>query len=183
MERMEAMKRIKEEFYELDKNPLANIGGTIGIPDLDNIFEWRCTLSGPNDTSYKGGVFFLKIKFPDNYPKKSPEVVFITPVYHLNINPVKSNYEGAEPLGHVSISTLNWWNENTRMKQVLCDIFALFYMPNPDSPYGLDRADEFRFNRALHEEKIRYFTKKYANQLICYKEYKQSWDFSYPSKK
>ena len=183
MERMEAMKRIKEEFYELDKNPLANIGGTIGIPDLDNIFEWRCTLSGPNDTSYKGGVFFLKIKFPDNYPKKSPEVVFITPIYHLNINPVKSNYEGAEPLGHVSISTLNWWNENTRMKQVLCDIFALFYMPNPDSPYGLDRADEFRFNRVLHEEKIRYFTKKYAIPLICNKEYKQSWDFSYLSKK
>ena len=68
------------------------------------------------------------------------------------------------------------------MKQVLCDIFALFYMPNPDSPYGLDRADEFRNNRGLHEEKIRYFNKKYANSPICNKEYKQSWDFSYPSK-
>ena len=88
IERMEAMKRIKEEFYELYKNPLANIGGTIGIPDLDNIFEWRCTLFGSNDISYKGGVFFLKIKYPDNYPKKS-WIVFITPVYHLNINPVK----------------------------------------------------------------------------------------------
>ena len=183
MERMEAMKRIKEEFYELDKNPLANIGGTIGIPDLDNIFEWRTSLLGPKDTSYNGGLFYLKIKFPENYPKKPPEVVFETPIYHLNINPVKSNYEGAEPLGHVSISTLNWWNENTRMKQVLCDIFALFYMPNPDSPYGLDRADEFIYNRVLHEEKIRYFTKKYANQPFCNEEYKQSWDFSYPSKK
>ena len=69
------------------------------------------------------------------------------------------------------------------MKQVLCDIFVLFYIPNPYCPYGVDRADEFSNNGGLHEEKIRYFTKKYANPLICNKEYKQSWDFSYPSKK
>ena len=60
MERMEAMKRIKEEFYELDKNPLANIGGTIGIPDLDNIFEWRCTLSGQMIHHIKEVFFSLK---------------------------------------------------------------------------------------------------------------------------
>ena len=36
-------------------------------------------------------------------------------------------------------------------------------MGNPDSPYGLDIAEELRYNRATYEEKIKYFTKKYAN--------------------
>jgi ubiquitin-protein ligase len=49
------------------------------------------------------------------------------------------------------------------MKKVLLDIFALFFNTNPESPYGLDRADEFRFKRALYEEKVKYFTKKYAD--------------------
>ena len=53
-------------------------------------------------------------------------------------------------------------------------------MANPESPYGLDRAGEFRFERALHEEKIRYFTQKYANYQMANREYTDSWDFSFP---
>ena len=180
MQKIQAMKRIKEEYTNLNNNPSINIGATVGLPDEDNIFEWNCTLRGPTDTSYKGGIFFLKIKFPDNYPQKPPEVVFKTPIYHINVNPNKMNIPGAEPLGHVCISTLNWWKETSTIKEVLSDIFALFYLANPDSPYGPVRANEFRYDRALHEEKIRYFTKKYANFKSANKEYTESWDFSYP---
>ena len=180
LEKVEAMKRIKEEFMEINNNPIANIGSSVGLKDEDNIFEWQCSLMGPKDTSYSGGIFFLKIKFPENYPKKPPEVVFKTPIYHVNVNPNKSNDPKAEPLGHVCISTLNWWKPESRIKQVLSDIFALFYMANPDSPYGLNRADELRYQRNLHEDKIKYFTKKYAKPNIANQEYNTSWDFSYP---
>ena len=106
--------------------------------------------------------------------------MFKTPIYHVNVNPNKSNAKGAEPLGHVCISTLNWWKPESKIKQVLSDIFALFYMANPDSPYGLDRANELRYQKNLHEDKIKYFTKKYAKPNIANTEYDQSWDFSYP---
>ena len=67
------------------------------------------------------------------------------------------------------------------MMEVLTNIFGLFYMANPDSPYGLDRAMELRNNKPLYEEKIKYFTKKYANPLYANNEtvYNESWDFSY----
>ena len=54
-------------------------------------------------------------------------------------------------------------------------------MPNPDSPYGLDRANEFKTNKKLYEDKIKFFTRKYANPRFCNigKEYEESWDFSY----
>ena len=179
MEKIAAMKKIKDEFKDLNTNPIANIGGTIGLVNEDNIFEWQCSLMGPKDTSYAGGLFFLRIKFPNNYPKTAPEVCFKTPIYHVNINPRKSNINGAESLGHVCISTLNWWKPEYTMREVLTNIFALFYMGNPDSPYGLDRANELRYDRALYEEKIKYFTKKYADPQKTRKDYDSDWDFSY----
>ena len=181
MNKIKAMKKIKEEFKDINSNPISNIGVTIGLPNEDNIFEWQCSLMGPKDTSYNGGLFFLRVKFPDEYPEKPPEVCFKTPIYHININPHKPKQEGpgAEGLGHVCISTLNWWKNTYTMREVLTNIFALFYMANPDSPYGMDRADEFRFNRAVYEEKIKYFTKKFAHPTVASREYDSDWDFSF----
>ena len=175
-----AMKRIKQELNDLNKNPVGNLGITVGLEDPDNIFLWRATIKGPDDTPYKGGIFFLGIKFPENYPEKAPEVWFKTPIYHVNINPKKTLGEKVEHLGHVCISTLNWWKPHYKMKEVLTNIYGLFYMANPDSPYIIDRAEEFRNNKPLHEEKIRYFTSKYAKPQIANRQYDESWDFSFP---
>ena len=181
MNKIKAMKKIKEELKDLNENPIANIGVTIGLPDENNIFEWQCSLLGPRDTSYNGGLFFLKVKFPDDYPTKPPEVCFKTPIYHININPhkPKTQEKGAEGLGHVCISTLNWWKDTYTMREVLVNIFGLFYMANPDSPYGMERADEFRFDRAVYEEKVKYFTKKYAHPSVASREYDSDWDFTF----
>ena len=86
MNKLKAMKKIKQEFKELNSDPISNIGVTIGLPNEDNIFEWQCSLLGPKDTSYSGGLFFLRVNFPEDYPEKPPEVCFKTPIYHVNIN-------------------------------------------------------------------------------------------------
>ena len=182
MEKINAMKRIREEFKELEichkinSNPIANIGVCVGLVNEDNIFEWRCTLKGPNDTSYRGGIFYLRINFPENYPNAAPEVTFRTPIYHLNVNPRNTS---TERLGHVCINTLNWWKPEYKMKEVLTNIFALFYMANPQSPYGPEKAKEFLENRALYEQKVQFFTKKYANPNSNFQYTGQDWDLSY----
>ena len=53
------------------------------------------------------------------------------------------------------------------MNEVLPNIFGLFYIVNPDNPYGLYIAKEFEKNRPSHVEKVAFFTQKYANPLIC----------------
>ena len=171
----QAVTLINNEFNDLAQNPIAAIGVCVGKPDQNNPYEWRCTMIGPSDTSFGGGLFYLRIKFPTNYPYSAPEVLFITPIYHVNVNHI--NQPGC-PLGHICLSTLNFWNPEYRMREVLTNIFALFYLGNPDSPFGIDRQNEMRNTPDLFERKIKYFTKKYADPNIGYKEY-SNWDFTY----
>ena len=174
-----AMKKVKEEFQDIYNNPILNIGAQVGLPDPTNIMVWRCTMTGPQDTPFAGGLFFLKIQFPDNYPNSRPEVCFLTPIYHINVN--HKAHQG-EALGHVCISTLNWWNPQCNIREVLTDIFALFYLSNPESPYGPERAEEFRRNKPLYDAKCKFFTQKYAAMNINQQTYTNDWDFTYPSK-
>ena len=177
IQKIEAMKRIKKEYFEINENPNSNIGCIVGLPEEDNIFKWRVTLTGPKDSSYKGGLFELIVEFPDNYPESAPEIYFTTPIYHLNVNPY--NNIGVK-LGHVSLFFLNNWKHEYTIRETFIYIFGLLYKPNPDNAYGLERANEFRFNKQLYEDKIKYFTKKYANPCFCNIDEKyDNWDFSY----
>ena len=65
------------------------------------------------------------------------------------------------------------------MREALINIFGLLYKPNPDSPYGLDRAKEFREVREMYENKVHYFTKKYAHPAKTYKQYSRTEDWNF----
>ena len=84
--KINAIRRIREELKKLTKDSLTCYSCfTVGFSDEDNPFEWKGSIIGPEDTSYKGGLFYFKIIFPDNYPNSRPEIDFLTPIYHLNI--------------------------------------------------------------------------------------------------
>ena len=170
---------IQNEFCDLQQNPIASLGIVVGMPDPNNPYLWQCTMLGPTDTSFAGGLFYLKIIFPIDYPSKAPEVLFVTPIYHVNVNHIKQQ---TCPLGHICISTLNFWNPDTKIREILTNIFALFYMGNPQSPYGTDRQSEMLNTPQIFEQKIKYFTNKYANPNLGYREY-DYWDFTYPNQK
>jgi len=79
------------------------------------------------------------------------------------------------------MSVLIWWNPKVpiKIKDFIIDISTYFWGANPDSPYGLDRAELMRENIELFNKRVEYFTKKYANPSFPYKEY-DYWDFSCP---
>ena len=121
--KIDAMKRITEEYKYLINHPFPTFGITIGLINENNIFIWKATILGPKNTPYQGGLFHLKITFPDDYPNRAPEIIFENPIYHLN---VKFFVYGEKPLGHICLSTLNDWKKEYTMIQVLPEIFDLF---------------------------------------------------------
>ena len=177
--KLQAMKRINEEYNEIKKNPMTTFGITVGLPDKENLFEWICSIIGPKDSFYRGGIFFLKIKFPDNYPLEKPEIVFLTPIYHLNVQYLTGK---VSPLGHICINSLNKWKPEYKLQKILPEIFSFFSANNPDSSYDdfkNTRRNEYVYNRELFEKKAKYFTKKYAFPTGKIEEYPNGWDFTY----
>ena len=108
---------------------------------------------GPPDSPYQGGVFFLTIHFPTDYPFKPPKVAFTTRIYHPNIN---SN-------GSICLDILrSQWSPALTISKVLLSICSLLCDPNPDDPLVPEIARMYKTDREKYNELAREWTRKYA---------------------
>ena len=131
---------------------MANFIIHISFPILLDFYNIR--LLGPLDSPYAGGLFFINIDFPDNYPKNSPEVRFQNKIYHLNVNGQN---------GHISIPILNCWKPGTSIFDVICNIFDCFYEQNYCGAYSCQMAREYKNNRKEFERNAKEWTQHFAS--------------------
>ncbi|KAM0943015.1 putative ubiquitin-conjugating enzyme E2, ubiquitin-conjugating enzyme/RWD [Dioscorea sansibarensis] len=142
--------RIQKELQDLRRDPPTSCSaGPVG----ENLFHWQGTIMGPEDSPYAGGVFFVKVDFPPDYPFMPPEVKFQTKVYHPNIN---SN-------GSICLDILqDQWSPALTISKVLLSICSLLTDPNPDHPLVPEIAYIYKQQRTRYEETARTWTQKYA---------------------
>ncbi|EHA8589479.1 putative Ubiquitin-conjugating enzyme E2-17 kDa [Cocos nucifera] len=145
-----ASKRIQKELQDLQRDPPTSCSaGPVG----EDLFHWQATIMGPADSPYAGGVFFVMIHFPPDYPFKPPKVNFQTKVYHPNIN---SN-------GSICLDILKeQWSPALTISKVLLSICSLLTDPNPDDPLVPEIAHIYKNQRSRYEETARAWTQKHA---------------------
>ena len=145
-----ALRRINKELADINRDPPSNCSAG---PNGDDLFHWQATIMGPPDSPYAGGVFFLNVHFPTDYPFKPPKVSFTSRIYHCNVN---SN-------GSICLDILkDQWSPALTVSKVLLSICSLLTDPNPDDPLVPEIARVFKGDRAKHDATAREWTQKYA---------------------
>ena len=88
-----ALLRIIKELKEHEKQ-IKDLPDSSKIPEIawgpmsDDLFDLRGIIVGPAGTPYEGGMYYLEIKCPEDYPLRPPMFRMTTKIYHPNINGV-----------------------------------------------------------------------------------------------
>ena len=145
-----SQKRIHKELKDLLTDAPANCSAG---PINDDIYHWSGTIIGPEGSPYMGGLFYLDIKFPSDYPFKPPKVTFNTKIYHPNIN--KHGIICLDILGKE-------WSPALTINKVLLSICSLLTDPNPDDPLVPEIARMYKLDRDKYNRTAQLWTIQFA---------------------
>ncbi|KAK8923831.1 putative ubiquitin-conjugating enzyme E2 37 [Platanthera zijinensis] len=155
--------RMQKEIKLLVSDPPPGVSFPF-LSDEDNTFSNLTTiearLRGPEDTIYCEGLFTLKIQIPERYPFQPPNVCFVTPIYHPNID-----NGGRICLDILNLPPKGAWQPSLNISTVLTSVGLLLSDPNPDDGLMAEASREYKYNKKVFDEKARYWTQRYANPL------------------
>ena len=147
--------RLKKELERLRKDPPH---GVTCWSKEDRVDSLQAQLLGAEGTPYEGGIFSLDIRIPDRYPFQPPQVQFVTPIYHPNVDNA-----GRICLDVLKSQPQGSWKPAHNLSTVLTSIQLLLSEPNPDDGLMADISHEYKHNRPQFLEKAKMWVKQHAS--------------------
>jgi ubiquitin-conjugating enzyme E2 N len=149
---MSINQRIIKETKKLESDPIVGIYAT---PVPENPRYFNVSISGPKDSPYDGGLFKLQLYLPEEYPMVPPKCLFMTKIYHPNI----------DFLGRICLDILKSnWSPALQIRAVLLSIQSLLNEPNTADPLNEKVNEHWLRDRKDAEKTAREWTLKYASQ-------------------
>ncbi|CAD8189336.1 unnamed protein product [Paramecium pentaurelia] len=147
-----ALKRIKREFEEIEKNQPPNY--SVSLFNNEDFYQWKAIIVGSEESFYKGGRFVLQINISKKYPFKPPKIRFLTEIYHPNI----------KSFGQLYFNEItDQWSPALEISKILAIICQLLSNPDPDSPLVPEIAKIYKSNNQLFIQTAQKCVRKYAN--------------------
>ena len=145
-------KRILKElaYLQTDPHPSFEV-----FPCSDAVDLWHLMLEETAETPYEGGIFRLYIEFTKDYPNKAPNIRFITPIYHCNIN-------SAGRICHVILD--RFYSPTVRIKEILGHIYGLLLETTPDDPLDSYKASLLKTDKQEYDRQAKAFTLLHARK-------------------
>ncbi|KAI3402294.1 hus5 [Candida oxycetoniae] len=140
----------KDHPFGFYAKPVKNADGSLDLK------SWTAGIPGKAGTPWEGGVYPIKIDFPEEYPSKPPKIKFPSGFYHPNVY----------PSGTICLSILNEeldWKPAITMKQIVLGIQELLDSPNPESPAQEPAWKVFTKDKEQYKKKITEQAKRYAS--------------------
>jgi ubiquitin-conjugating enzyme E2 D/E len=150
-----ALRRIQKELVDMFKETTPGVSA--GPINDKNLFEWKASVIGPDNTPYEHGIFTLNITFPQDYPFKPPKLSFVTKIYHPNISS-----DGSICLDILKETA---WSPALTLEKVLLSLLSLLDNPNPNDPLVTEAASLYKKDIEKYNQTVREWTKKYANAI------------------
>ncbi|XP_067586054.1 ubiquitin-conjugating enzyme E2 T [Pseudorca crassidens] len=153
---MQRASRLKRELSLLAAEPPP---GITCWQDGDRMEDLRAQILGGADTPYEKGVFKLEVNIPERYPFEPPQIRFLTPIYHPNIDSA-----GRICLDVLKLPPKGAWRPSLNIATLLTSVQQLMAEPNPDDPLMADISSEFKYNKPVFLRNARQWTEKHARQ-------------------
>ena len=109
-------------------------------PIEDNLYDLLGSIEGPALSPYEGGIFYVRIRIPEDFPWSPPECRFLTKIYHPNI----------DPQGKTCLDILEQQHsrfEFMYLESIMLLICALLDQPNVNDPLVPEIAEQYLRDR------------------------------------
>ena len=132
-----AVMRLMSDLRDLQEDPPE--GCSAAPASDDNLFVWNASIIGPDESPWEGGIYSLRVSFPEQYPVKPPKVRFTCEMFHPNVYA-----DGTLCLDIIQ----DQWSAIYTVGTILTSIQSLLTDPNPASPANPDAAKVSRKKQA-----------------------------------
>ncbi|KAI5171209.1 ubiquitin-conjugating enzyme E2 I [Nematocida sp. LUAm3] len=111
-----------------------------------DLFNWECTIPGPDNTPFSGHSLDLRVEFYADYPISPPSMRFLTRIFHPNV------YAD----GFVCLDLLaENWKPSINLKTLLLSVHNLIQNPNINSPANTAAAEAYHASTAKYNASVK----------------------------
>jgi ubiquitin-conjugating enzyme E2 G1 len=161
-----AQRMLLRMFQKLQDEPSTYFScGLVG----DNAFKWRCTIIGPANSPFEGGMFPTELTFPETFPNDPPEMRFICPMWHPNIDKktgrvcISILHKPGDDPNEYELAAERWLPVHT-VETIVVSVISMLLDPNCESPLNVEAARELRTSPRDYARKVR----RLAHDAIAY---------------